>query len=89
MILRLLFAFLVFIGFRWLVKRLGRERVRQAGVGRPQARSGRMVRDRICETFLPVEDALSLTAGSTVHYFCSAVCRDRFVAGGGRKAAAP
>jgi hypothetical protein len=40
-----------------------------------------MVRDRVCNTFLPRERAVrALVAGHEEH-FCSAACRDRALAG--------
>jgi YHS domain-containing protein len=39
-----------------------------------------MVRDRVCNTFLPQSRALELEVGGERHYFCSESCRDRFLA---------
>lgn len=48
--------------------------------GPPGATPTDLVRDRICNTFLPRERALrSLVAGREEH-FCSAACRDRALA---------
>ena len=85
MIARLLLWLLVFMGVSWLWRRL------QAAFGvagsprpgrsvRPARPAGRMVRDRICETFIPEESALRLGKGGEVHYFCSPSCRDRYLA---------
>ena len=41
---------------------------------------GRMVRDRICDTFIPESSALTLRHDGQTHYFCSTTCRDRFLA---------
>jgi YHS domain-containing protein len=41
---------------------------------------GRMVRDRVCNTFLPESSALRLEIDSEEHFFCSEACRDRFLA---------
>lgn len=41
---------------------------------------GAMVRDRVCGTFLPRPQALSLRADDGEHFFCSASCRDAFLA---------
>ena len=41
------------------------------------ARSGReMVRDRVCNTFVPKGRALRAVVGGEPQYFCSATCRD-------------
>ena len=42
---------------------------------------GKMVRDRICNTFLPAGRALVARQDGEDHFFCSAACRDRFLAG--------
>ncbi len=42
------------------------------------ARSGReMVRDRVCNTFLPRDRALTALIHGEEAHFCSAACRDR------------
>ena len=89
MILRLLFwVFLVF-GVSWLLGKLG---LRPARAPRARAMSsgGRMVRDKVCDTFLPEDRALRLEHDGCSHYFCSPGCRDRFLteAGAGRERAA-
>jgi YHS domain-containing protein len=40
-----------------------------------------MVRDRVCNTFLPEEKALRVEEDGEEHFFCSEACRDRFRAG--------
>jgi hypothetical protein len=44
-----------------------------------------MVRDRVCNTFLPQSRALELKVGDERHYFCSEGCRDRYLAEAGRR----
>jgi hypothetical protein len=45
------------------------------------ARSGReMVRDRVCNTFLPRDRALTALIDGEEAHFCSAACRDRALA---------
>jgi YHS domain-containing protein len=39
-----------------------------------------MVRDRVCETFIPEKSALRLEEGGKIHYFCSSTCRDDYLA---------
>jgi len=48
------------------------------------ARSGELVRDRVCNTFLPRERAIGLTRSGETHFFCSEDCRTRFIAGATR-----
>ena len=40
-----------------------------------------MVRDRVCNTFLPRTSALAERVGGETHYFCSESCRLRFLGG--------
>src|SRR5262245_47706113 len=39
--------------------------------------STEMVRDRVCNTFLPRQRALRAVVGGREEHFCSAACRDR------------
>ena len=57
--------------------------------GRPVARSasppvpreaGELVRDRVCNTFVPRDRAIRALVAGTEEHFCSAVCRDRALA---------
>ena len=47
--------------------------------GEDQARlpTTEMVRDRVCNTFLPRQRALHAVIGGREEHFCSAACRDR------------
>lgn len=40
---------------------------------------GALVRDRICQTFLPRSNALVLKADGSEHFFCSEACRAKFL----------
>jgi len=42
---------------------------------------GRMVRDRVCNTFVPDGRALVVADEGTKHYFCSEKCRAEFLEG--------
>jgi YHS domain-containing protein len=54
-------------------------KTRRRGAGRPPAAPAvKLVRDPVCGTHLPPASAVTLAVGGTTHYFCSAVCRDRF-----------
>ncbi|MFQ5718217.1 MAG: transcriptional regulator [Acidobacteriota bacterium] len=76
---RLLLAALGFLLVRWLMQRARAQAAGRRQVEPPRA-GGRMVRDRVCDTFLPSSTALTLVRGGRTHYFCSARCRDRFLA---------
>ena len=64
----------------WLGRRLGGARRRAAGrpPASPPARDP-MVRDRVCNTFLPRARALEARVGHETHFFCSEACRSRFL----------
>lgn len=82
MLRRLLFlALAVFAAFWWL-RRILRPARREAAQPRGRAATplqGEMVRDRVCNTFLPRARALTLQVGSEQEFFCSERCRDAFV----------
>jgi YHS domain-containing protein len=37
-----------------------------------------LVKDPVCETYIPRRKAVARTTAGTTHYFCSAGCADRF-----------
>ena len=80
MIRRLLIIALAFWGIARILRGVSRMRRSQGRSGQPTPSSGRMVRDRVCETFLPVNLALTLNHRGATHYFCSDACRTRFLA---------
>jgi hypothetical protein len=43
-----------------------------------------LVRDRICNTFLPRDRAVQAVVGTREEHFCSAACRDRALADAAR-----
>ena len=45
----------------------------------PRQISGTMVKDEICNTYLPKEDAIKEIVGGKEHYFCSKECRQKFL----------
>jgi YHS domain-containing protein len=65
---------------RWL--RPARPR-KQPGRGTAQVSEESMVRDRVCNTFLPRSRALETRVDDETHYFCSEACRRRFLEGAG------
>jgi hypothetical protein len=76
-ILRLL---LVLVALRFLFRFVGaivrgyREADAREAAGR---RSRELVRDRVCNTFLPKDRALTATVRGREEHFCSAACRDQ------------
>jgi hypothetical protein len=65
--------FLVRIVFRFIAAVIEGLREPQ----RERARSVDMVRDRVCNTFLPRERAITEIVNGCEMHFCSAACRDR------------
>jgi hypothetical protein len=43
----------------------------------PRSQEGNLVRDRVCNTFLPMDRALRAAVDGREEYFCSPACRDR------------
>jgi len=70
--------FLVRIAFRFVAGVLQGLRERPAATG--GGGGVEMVRDRVCNTFLPRERALTAVVGGREMHFCSAACRDRALA---------
>ena len=46
----------------------------------PPRRAGELVRDRVCNTFLPRERAIRAVVGGREEHFCSAACHERALA---------
>ena len=46
----------------------------------PPRPAGEMVRDRVCNTFLPRERAIRAVVGGREEHFCSAACHERALA---------
>jgi hypothetical protein len=86
-LLRVLVALLL---VRLVMRSLGgffrARRVRQGPAEPPavppgQVGAGELVRDRVCNTFLPRERAVCATIDGREEHFCSAACRDQALAG--------
>lgn len=75
---------LLFRGIAALVRALQGPATRTRGAApapaAPTALAGELVRDRVCNTFLPKERALVAEVSGTREYFCSPACRDRALA---------
>jgi len=56
-------------------RRRGSRRVPPAGA------AGDLVRDQVCNTFVPRDRALRELVGAREEFFCSRACRDRRLAG--------
>jgi hypothetical protein len=47
----------------------------------PPLSARELVRDRVCDTFVPRDRAVTATIAGEVAHFCSTACRDRALAG--------
>jgi len=75
-VIQRLAGLLLLLGLAWLVSRILRVRPRSAPVRRDVAHpEGEMVRDRVCNTFLPRSRALLARIDGEDHFFCSDSCR--------------
>jgi YHS domain-containing protein len=54
---------------------------RGASTRAPERTGGTLVRDPQCGTYVPQSGAVSLKRGGATMYFCSATCRDTWLAG--------
>jgi YHS domain-containing protein len=87
-VIRQLFLVVVVGALMWWLRKLARRmQPQQAGRpvdGHPHTEPirdlGPMVRDHVCNTFLPKSRALSARVDSDEHYFCSEECREKFLA---------
>ncbi|HWW94714.1 MAG TPA: hypothetical protein VN375_15205 [Vicinamibacteria bacterium] len=83
-LLAILFRFLmalllVRLGLRALSSWLGPRT--SPGPGQPAPPPEDLVRDRICNTFLPRSRAVRAVVGGHEEHFCSTACRDRALLG--------
>ncbi len=77
-----LLLFLLFVGlliylFFYEPSKKERERVRKQSPGPHQPR--RLVRDPVCNLYLPEEDAIKLSWKGQTYYFCSEECKRKFI----------
>jgi hypothetical protein len=84
----LLALFVVRLLFRAIAGLVRRgERSRPEPPPRKPVEAGELVRDAVCNTFVPKERALQAAIGGEPAYFCSTACRDRALAEAGGRAA--
>ena len=61
-------------------EKLGRRRDGKQGGPDMAAANDVLVEDPVCHTFVPRRQAKSLQDGGNTYYFCSAECRETFIA---------
>ena len=74
-------GFLIFLIVRASVKSF-LAGLRGGSRGAPPRRAGldELVKDPVCETYIPRRKAISRGSGPDTRYFCSAVCADKYLA---------
>ena len=70
-----LLIYMVFLLWRFF-RSLGRDSRRPQA---PKQASGLMVKDEVCNTYLPKEDAIKEVYEGKEYYFCSTSCRQKFL----------
>lgn len=72
-------AFLIFLILRASVASLiaGLRGSARPPAGRPALRD-ELVKDPVCETYIPRRKAIARSIGGATNYFCSVACADRF-----------
>ena len=71
-----LLAFIAYVAFLFVRVYLGLKKVRpRPGPGARREAEGVMVKDEICGTYIPRDEALTEVRDGVVHYFCSEECR--------------
>ena len=77
---RFLLALAGFVVLIYLLRRLagtGVERAPRGAKRSAPSRATEMVRDRVCNTFLPRDRAIHALVNGHEEHFCSVACRDR------------
>ena len=77
----LILALIVALGY--LISRLlfpRRRRPRDSGWSRPTAITEEMVRDPVCQVYVPRSEAIRRKIHGQEHFFCSPGCLDKFLA---------
>ncbi len=79
MIRRLLLLLAAFFAALWWLRRGKRKRAAGStpSRGAPAGSTDPMVRDRVCNTFLPRSRALVVRSGDEELFFCSEACREK------------
>jgi len=73
-----LYAFLVYIIYKFI--RLYQNLSKKSKAPRqPKQISGIMVKDEVCNTYLPKEDAIKEIVEGKEYFFCSKDCRQKFL----------
>ncbi|MFO7867440.1 MAG: transcriptional regulator [Candidatus Aminicenantes bacterium] len=78
MIRVILFALLAYIIYLLLKFFQGIQKASRR-VSSSSRKTGMMVKDNVCNTYLPEDDAIKEKFNGELHFFCSKKCRDTFL----------
>ena len=74
-----LLAFLLFLVIRSAIATvLASVRGTARAGGGPRALRNELVKDPVCETYVPRRTAIARSAGQSTYYFCSPACAEKF-----------
>jgi uncharacterized protein len=79
MILRIIFYALIGYFIYLLIKFFQGIQKASQRVSSSSQKTGMMVKDSTCNTYLPEEDAIKEKYKGRIYYFCSKKCRDKFL----------
>ncbi len=74
----LLFIFVVYVAYLFVRIYRAAAQIKKPR-NRPAQVQGVMVRDAVCNTYVPKEEALCEVRDGVEHYFCSEECRRKFL----------
>jgi YHS domain-containing protein len=78
----ILFAFIAYVAFLFVRIYRGVKKIRAGAQARPpRSVRGEMVKDEICGTYIPREEALTEFRDGAERYFCSEDCRRKLKSG--------
>ncbi|HDJ23962.1 MAG: hypothetical protein B5M54_03740 [Candidatus Aminicenantes bacterium 4484_214] len=79
-LLRFIFYIFLFYFIYQVIKLFQAAKKIKAKRKKPATSSSQMmVKDEVCQTYLPLDEALSLTYKGQTYYFCSEKCRQKFL----------
>ena len=73
----LLFVFIVYVAYLFVRVYFGLKTARKRASAPPRLR-GLMVKDEVCNTYVPRDEALTDVRDGVERYFCSEECRRKF-----------
>jgi YHS domain-containing protein len=76
-----LYIFIAYVALLFFRITLGLKRAGRRPPQTPGRIRGEMVKDEVCGTYIPREEALTGVRDGTEHYFCSEECRRKFLQG--------